>query len=379
MNFEYTEEQIMAQQSARDLAQKEFIKDVIERDAKAIFPKKHVQTLAEMGFMGMQVAPEWDGTGMDTISYVLAIEEISKIDSSLGVIMSVNNSLVCWPIENYGTDEQKEKYLKPLARGDKLGAFLLSEPEAGSDATKQRTTAVDKGDHFIVNGTKNWITNGGTADTYVLIAHTHPEQGHKGINAFVIDSKLDGISLGPHEDKMGMRSSDTHSVMFTDVKVPKENRLGDDGMGFKIAMKTLEGGRLGIAAQALGLASGAYELALKYAQERKAFGTEIINHQDVAFKLADMATEIEQMRLLALNAAWLKDQGKSYGTASAMAKLACAEKAMKITTDAVQIHGGYGYVKEYHVERLMRDAKLTQIYEGTSEIQKIVISRAIRG
>jgi alkylation response protein AidB-like acyl-CoA dehydrogenase len=378
MNFEYTEEQIMAQQSARDLAQKEFIKDVIERDAKAIFPKEHVKTLAEMGFMGMQVDPKWDGTGMDTISYVLAIEEISKVDSSLGVIMSVNNSLVCWPIENYGSDEQKEKYLKPLARGDKLGAFLLSEPEAGSDATKQRTTAVDEGDHYLINGTKNWITNGGTADTYVVIAHTHPEQGHRGINAFVIDSKLEGISVGVHEDKMGMRSSDTHSVMFTDVKVPKENRLGDDGMGFKIAMKTLEGGRLGIAAQALGLASGAYELALKYAQERKAFGTEIINHQDVAFKLADMATEIEQMRLLALNAAWLKDQGKSYGTASAMAKLACAEKAMKITTDAVQIHGGYGYVKEYHVERLMRDAKLTQIYEGTSEIQKIVISRAIR-
>jgi alkylation response protein AidB-like acyl-CoA dehydrogenase len=300
MNFEYTEEQIMAQQSARDLAQKEFIKDVIERDAKAIFPKEHVKTLAEMGFMGMQVDPKWDGTGMDTISYVLAIEEISKVDSSLGVIMSVNNSLVCWPIENYGSDEQKEKYLKPLARGDKLGAFLLSEPEAGSDATKQRTTAVDKGDHYLINGTKNWITNGGTADTYVVIAHTHPEQGHRGINAFVIDSKLEGISVGVHEDKMGMRSSDTHSVMFTDVKVPKENRLGDDGMGFKIAMKTLEGGRLGIAAQALGLASGAYELALKYAQERKAFGTEIINHQDVAFKLADMATEIEQIRLLAL-------------------------------------------------------------------------------
>ena len=379
MNFEYTEEQIMAQQSARDLAQKEFIKDVIERDTNATFPKDHVKQLAELGFMGMQVDPEWDGTGMDTISYVLAIEEISKVDSSLGVILSVNNSLVCWPIQTYGTDEQKEKYLKPLARGDKLGAFLLSEPEAGSDATKQRTTAVDKGDYYLINGTKNWITNGGSAHTYVVIAHTHPEKGHRGINAFVMDSKLEGISVGPHEDKMGMRSSDTHSVMFTDVKVPKENRLGDDGMGFKIAMKTLEGGRLGIAAQALGLASGAYELALKYAQERKAFGTEIINHQDVAFKLADMATEIEQMRLLTLQAAWLKDQGKSYGTASAMAKLTCAEKAMKITTDAVQIHGGYGYVKEYHVERLMRDAKLTQIYEGTSEIQKIVISRAIRG
>ncbi len=379
MNFEFTEEQIMAQQSARDLAQKEFITDAIERDTNATFPEKHVKTLAEMGFMGMQVDQKYDGTGMDTISYVLAIEEISKVDSSLGVIMSVNNSLVCWPIQKFGNEEQKEKFLKPLARGDKLGAFLLSEPEAGSDATKQRTIAEDKGDYYLINGTKNWITNGGTADTYVLIAHTHPEKGHKGINAFVIDSKLDGISLGVHEDKMGMRSSDTHSVMFTDVKIPKENRLGDDGQGFKIAMQTLEGGRLGIAAQALGLASGAYELALKYAQERKAFGTEIINHQDVAFKLADMATEIESMRLLALHAAWLKDQNKRFGTASAMAKLACAEKAMKITTDAVQIHGGYGYVKEYHVERLMRDAKLTQIYEGTSEIQKIVISRAIRG
>lgn len=379
MNFEYTEEQIMAQQSARDLAQKEFIKDVIERDAKAIFPKEHVQKLAGLGFMGMQVDPQYDGTGMDTISYVLAIEEISKVDSSLGVIMSVNNSLVCWPIQTYGNEEQKEKYLKPLARGDKLGAFLLSEPEAGSDATKQRTTAIDKGDYYLINGTKNWITNGGSADTYVVVAHTHPEKGHRGINAFVMDSKLEGISVGVHEDKMGMRSSDTHSVMFTDVKVPKENRLGDDGMGFKIAMKTLEGGRLGIAAQALGLASGSYELALKYAQERKAFGTEIINHQDIAFKLADMATEIESMRLLTLYAAWLKDSNKAYGTASAMAKLTCAEKAMKITTDSVQIHGGYGYVKEYHVERLMRDAKLTQIYEGTSEIQKIVISRAISG
>ncbi|ALO16502.1 Acyl-CoA dehydrogenase [Salinivirga cyanobacteriivorans] len=377
MHFEYTEEQLMAQQSARDLAQKEFIKDVIERDTNAIFPEKHVKKLAELGFMGMQVDPKYDGTGMDTVSYVLAIEEISKVDSSLGVIMSVNNSLVCFPIEKYGNEEQKEKYLKPLARGDKLGAFLLSEPEAGSDATRQRTIAEDKGDHYVINGTKNWITSGNSADTYVVIAHTHPEKGHKGINAFIVDRHSEGISPGQHEDKMGMRSSDTHSVMFSDVKVPKENRLSDDGMGFKIAMKTLEAGRLGIAAQALGLASGAYELSLKYAKERKAFGTEIINHQAIAFKLADMATDIEMMRLLAFKAAWLKDNGKPFGTASAMAKLACADKAMQITTEAVQIHGGYGYVKEYHVERLMRDAKLTQIYEGTSEIQKIVISRAI--
>mgnify|MGYP006273764933 FL=1 len=377
MHFEYTEEQLMAQQSARDLAQKEFIKDVIERDTNAIFPEKHVKKLAELGFMGMQVDPKYDGTGMDTVSYVLAIEEISKVDSSLGVIMSVNNSLVCFPIEKYGNEEQKEKYLKPLARGDKLGAFLLSEPEAGSDATRQRTIAEDKGGHYVINGTKNWITSGNSADTYVVIAHTHPEKGHKGINAFIVDRNSEGISTGQHEDKMGMRSSDTHSVMFSDVKVPKENRLGDDGMGFKIAMKTLEAGRLGIAAQALGLASGAYELSLKYAKERKAFGTEIINHQAIAFKLADMATEIEMMRLLAFKAAWLKDNGKPFGTESAMAKLACADKAMQITTEAVQIHGGYGYVKEYHVERLMRDAKLTQIYEGTSEIQKIVISRAI--
>ncbi len=377
MNFEYTEEQIMAQQSARDLAQREFILDVIERDTNCIFPEKHVKKLAELGFLGMQVDPEYDGTGMDTISYVLALEEISKVDSSLGVIMSVNNSLVAWEIQEYGTEEQKEKFLKPLARGEKIGAFLLSEPEAGSDATMQRTTAIDKGDHYLVNGVKNWITNGNSAGTYVVIAQTDPEKGHKGINALIVDRHSEGISLGQHEDKMGMRSSDTHSVMFTDVKVPKENRIGEDGFGFKLAMKTLEGGRLGIAAQALGLASGAYELALKYAQERKAFGKEIIKHQAIAFKLADMATEIEAMRFLCLKAAWLKDNKQPYGTASAMAKLYCAETAMKITTEAVQIFGGYGYVKEYHVERLMRDAKLTQIYEGTSEIQKIVISRAI--
>lgn len=377
MNFDYTEEQIMAQQSARDFAQRELIVDVIERDTKSIFPTEHIKKLAELGFLGMQVAPEYDGTGMDTISYVLAMEEISKVDSSVGVIMSVNNSLVSWPLQEYGTEEQKEKFLKPLARGEKIGAFLLSEPEAGSDATSQRTTAIDKGDHYLVNGVKNWITNGNSASTYIVIAQTDAEKGHKGINALIVDRHAEGISLGQHEDKMGMRSSDTHSVMFTDVKVPKENRIGEDGFGFKLAMKTLEGGRLGIASQALGLASGAYELALKYAQERKAFGKEIIHHQAIAFKLADMATEIEAMRFLCLKAAWLKDNKKPFGTASAMAKLYCAETAMKITTEAVQIHGGYGYVKEYHVERLMRDAKLTQIYEGTSEVQKIVISRAI--
>jgi len=377
MNFEYTEEQLMAQQSARDFAQRELILDVIERDTKAEFPTEHIKKIGELGFLGMQIDPEYDGTGMDTISYVLAMEEISKVDSSVGVIMSVNNSLVAWGLQKYGTEEQKEKFLKPLARGDKIGAFLLSEPEAGSDATSQRTTAIDKGDHYLVNGVKNWITNGNSASTYILIAQTDAEKGHKGINALIVDRHSEGISLGQHEDKMGMRSSDTHSVMFTDVKVPKKNRIGEDGSGFKFAMKSLEGGRLGIAAQALGIASGAYELALKYSQERKAFGKEIIKHQAIAFKLADMATEIEAMRFLCLKAAWLKDNNKPFGTESAMAKLYCAETAMKITTEAVQIHGGYGYVKEYHVERLMRDAKLTQIYEGTSEVQKIVISRAI--
>ena len=376
MNFEYTEEQLMAQQSARDFAQRELILDVIERDTKAEFPTQHVKKLAELGFLGMLVDPKYDGTGMDTISYVLAMEEISKVDASVAVIMSVNNSLVAYGLEKFGTEEQKENYLKPLARGDKIGAFLLSEPEAGSDATMQRTTAVDKGDYYLVNGTKNWITSANSASTYLVIAQTHPDKGHKGINVLIVDRHADGISLGPHEDKMGMRSSDTHSVMFTDVKVPKENRIGEDGFGFKFAMKTLEGGRLGIAAQALGLASGAFELALKYAHERKTFGKEIIHHQAIAFKFADMATEIEAARLLCLKAAWLKDNNQPYGTASAMAKLYCAETAMKVTTEAVQILGGYGYVKEYHVERLMRDAKLTQIYEGTSEIQKIVISRA---
>jgi len=377
MNFEFTEEQIMIQQSARDYAQRELIKDVLERDAKAEFPTHHVKALADLGFLGMLVDTKYDGGGMDTVSYVLAMEEISKIDSSVSVIMSVNNSLVCYGIEAFGTEDQKEKWLKPLARGEKIGAFLLSEPEAGSDATSQRTTAIDKGDHYLVNGVKNWITSGNSASTYVLIAQTHPDKGHKGINAFLVDRHSPGITLGPHEDKMGMRSSDTHSVMFTDVIIPKENRLGEDGFGFKFAMKTLEGGRIGIAAQALGIAQGAFDRALQYSKERKTFGTEIINHQAIAFKLAEMHTRIEAARFFCLKSAWLKDQGKPYGTASAMAKYWAAETAMYVTTEAVQIHGGYGYVKEYHVERLMREAKLTQIYEGTSEIQLMIISRAI--
>ncbi len=375
MNFELTEEQLMIQQAARDYAQRELIKDVTERDTKAEFPTEHVRNLAELGFMGIMVDPKYDGSGMDTISYVLAMEELSKVDASASVIVSVNNSLVCYGIEKYGTEAQKEKFLKPLARGEKIGAFLLSEPEAGSDATSQRTTAEDKGDYYLVNGTKNWITNANSASTYVLIAQTHPEKKHKGINALLVDKNTPGISLGPHEDKMGMRSSDTHSVMFTDVKVPKENRIGEDGFGFKFAMKVLEGGRIGIAAQALGLAAGALERATAYAKERKAFGTVIANHQAIAFKLADMAVKVENARNLCLKAAWLKDQGKPFGVASAMAKQYAADIAMEVTTEAVQIHGGYGYVKEYHVERLMREAKLTQIYEGTSEIQKIVISR----
>ena len=375
MNFEFTEEQLMIQQAARDYAQRELIKDVIERDAKAEFPAHHVKNLADLGFMGIMVDPEYDGSGMDTVSYVLAMEELSKVDGSASVIVSVNNSLVCYGLQAFGSDHIKEKYLKPLARGEVLGAFLLSEPEAGSDATSQRTTAEDMGDYYLVNGTKNWITNANSASTYILIAQTHPEKKHKGINAFVVEKNTPGITLGPHEDKMGMRSSDTHSVMFNDVKIPKENRIGEDGFGFKFAMKVLEGGRIGIAAQALGLASGALERAVAYSKERKAFGTEIANHQAIAFKLADMAVKVENARNLCLKAAWLKDQGKPYGVASAMAKQYAADIAMEVTTEAVQIHGGYGYTKEYHVERLMREAKLTQIYEGTSEIQKIVISR----
>lgn len=375
MNFEFTEEHEMIRQAARDFAQRELIQDVIERDNKGEFLHDHLKTMAELGFLGMTVDAEYGGGGMDTISYVLAMEEISKVDASASVVMSVNNSLVCWGVQVYGTPEQKEKYLRPLASGEKIGAFLLSEPEAGSDATMQRTLAEDKGDHYLVNGTKNWITNAGSGSVYILIAQTHPEKGHRGINALIVDKDTPGISLAPHEDKMGMRSSDTHSVMFTDVKVPKENRIGEDGFGFKFAMKVLETGRLGIAAQALGLASGALERSVQYAKERKAFGKEIACHQAIAFKLADMAVKVENGRNLCLKAAWLKDQGKPFGVLSSMAKLYCADMAMEVTTEAVQIHGGYGYVKEYHVERLMREAKLTQIYEGTSEIQKIIISR----
>lgn len=377
MNFEFTEEQLMIQQAAKDFAERELLHDVIERDAKGIFAADRVKKLAELGFLGMMTDPKYGGGGMDTVSYVLAMEELSKVDSSISVLMSVCNSLVNWGLETYGNEEQKQKYLVPLAAGEKIGAFLLSEPEAGSDATKQRTTAVDKGDHYLVNGTKNWITNANCASTYLVMAQTDPEKGHKGINALIVDKDTPGISLGPHEDKMGMRASDTHSVMFSDVKVPKENRIGADGFGFSFAMKTLDGGRIGIAAQALGIASGAFERALNYSKERKAFGTLISNHQAIAFKLADMAVKIENARNLCLKAAWLKDQKQPFGYASAMAKQYCADIAMEVTTEAVQIHGGYGYVKEYHVERLMREAKLTQIYEGTSEIQKIVISRAL--
>jgi len=377
MNFELTEEHLMIQQAARDYAQRELIQDVLERDEKAEYPAKHMKNIAELGFLGMMIDPDYDGGGMDTISYILAMEEFSKIDASVSVIMSINNSLVCYGLQKFGNEEQKQKYLKALARGDVIGAFLLSEPEAGSDATHQHTTAEDKGDYYLMNGTKNWISNANSASTYIVIAQTHPEKKHRGINAFIVEKDSPGISLGPHEDKMGMRSSDTHSVMFSDVKVPKENRIGEDGFGFKFAMQVLEAGRLGIAAQALGIASGALDRSIAYAKERKAFGTEIANHQSVAFKLADMALKVENARNLCLKAAWLKDNGKPFGSASAMAKLYAADIAMEVTTEAVQIHGGYGYVKEYHVERLMREAKLTQIYEGTSEIQKIVISRSL--
>ncbi len=377
MNFEFTEEQLMIKQAARDYAQRELLLDVLERDEKGIFPEKHIKNLAELGFMGMMVDPEYGGSGMDTISYILAMEEISKIDASVSVIMSVNNSLVCYGLDKFGNEEQKQKYLVPVATGEKIGAFLLSEPEAGSDATHQNTSAEDKGDHYLINGTKNWITSANSASVYIVIAQTHPEKKHKGINAFIVDKDSPGISLGPHEDKMGMRSSDTHSVMFSDVVVPKENRIGEDGFGFKFAMKVLEAGRIGIASQAVGLASGALERATAYSKERKAFGTEIANHQAIAFKLADMAVKVENARNLCLKAGWLKDNHKSITVPSAMAKQYAADIAMEVTTEAVQIHGGYGYVKEYHVERLMREAKLTQIYEGTSEVQKIVISRDV--
>ncbi len=377
MHFQFTEEQELIRQTARDYARRELVKDVIERDTGAIYPANHVKNIADLGFFGMMVDDQYGGVQTDNISYALALEEISKIDSSVAVIMAVHNSLTCYGIQTYGNEEQKARFLPRLTSGEHIGAFLLSEPDAGSDASFQKTTAVDKGDHYLVNGVKNWITSGQTGKVYLLMAQTWPEKGHKGINAFIVDKDSPGISIGPHEDKMGMRSSDTHSVMFNDVKVPRENRIGEDGFGFRFAMKLLEGGRIGIAAQALGIAAGAYELSLKYAKERKAFGTEIINHQAIAFKLADMATEIEAARMMVLKAAWLKDQGLPHGTESAMAKLIATDVAMKTTTEAVQIHGGYGYVKEYHVERLMREAKLTQIYEGTSEIQKLIISRAI--
>ena len=377
MDFKLTEEHLMIQKAARDFAQSELLPGVIERDEKQIFPTEQMKKMGELGFLGMMVDPKYGGSGLDTISYVLAMEEISKIDASASVVMSVNNSLVCWGLQTYGTEEQKQKYLTRLATGEIIGAFCLSEPEAGSDATSQKTTAIDKGDHYLLNGTKNWITNGGTADVYLVIAQTDIEKRHRGINALIVEKGMPGFEIGPKEQKLGIRGSDTHSLMFTDVKVPKENRIGEDGFGFKFAMKTLSGGRIGIASQALGIASGAYELALKYSKERKAFGTEICNHQAIAFKLADMAVQIEAARHLCMKAAWDKDNHENYDLSGAMAKLYASQVAMDTTIEAVQIHGGNGYVKEYHVERLMRDAKITQIYEGTSEIQKIVISRAI--
>jgi len=377
MDFVLTEEQLSVRDAARDFAQNVLKPGVIERDENMSFPKEEVKQLGELGFLGMMIDPKYGGGGMDTVSYVLAIEEISKVDASTSVVMSVNNSLVCWGIEEYGTEEQKEKYLKPLAKGEVLGAFCLSEPEAGSDATSQKTTAVDMGDHYLLNGTKNWITNGSTASYYLVMAQTDAEKGHRGINTFIVERDWEGFTVSAKERKLGIRASDTTSLLFQDVKVPKENRIGEDGFGFKFAMKTLEGGRIGIAAQALGIASGAYELSLQYSKERKAFGKEISKHQAIQFKLADMATEIEAARLLCLKAAWQKDRGQSYTLSGSMAKVFASEVAMKTTVEAVQVHGGYGYVKEYHVERLMRDAKITQIYEGTSEIQRIVISRSI--
>lgn len=382
MNFQLSEEQNMIVQAARDFARQQCLPGVIERDELQQFPKEQISQLADLGFMGLMVSQDYGGAGMDTISYVLAMEEISKIDASVSVSMSVNNSLVCWGLEEYGTEAQKQKYLQPLAQGKKdgeiyIGAFLLSEPEAGSDATSQRTVAEDKGDHYLLNGTKNWITNGNSASVYLVMAQTDPSKGPKGISAFIVEKNWPGVTVGAKENKMGIRASDTHSILFNDVKVPKENLIKDLGFGFTFAMKTLAGGRIGIAAQALGIASGAYELSVAYAKERKAFGTEIANHQAIQFKLADMATRIEASRLLCLKAAWEKDNGLDYTLSSSMAKLHASETAMWVATEAVQIHGGYGYVKEYHVERLMRDAKITQIYEGTSEVQRIVIGRQI--
>ncbi|HEX8563259.1 MAG TPA: acyl-CoA dehydrogenase [Flavobacterium sp.] len=377
MDFNLTEEHLMIQQAARDFAQSELLPGVIERDEKQQFPAEQIKMMGELGFMGMMVDPKYGGSGLDTVSYVLAMEEISKVDASASVVMSVNNSLVCWGLQAFGSEEQKQKYLPRLASGEIIGAFCLSEPEAGSDATSQKTTAIDRGDHYLLNGTKNWITNGNTASVYIVIAQTDVEKKHKGINALIVEKDMPGFEIGPKEQKLGIRGSDTHSLMFSDVKVPKENRIGEDGFGFKFAMKTLAGGRIGIASQALGIASGAYELALKYSKERKAFGKEISQHQAIAFKLADMAVNIEAARHLCMKAAWDKDQHRNYDLSGAMAKLFASQVAMDTAIEAVQIHGGNGYVKEYHVERFMRDAKITQIYEGTSEIQKIVISRSI--
>jgi alkylation response protein AidB-like acyl-CoA dehydrogenase len=377
MNFHLTEEQLAVQEAARDFAQSELLPGVIDRDTEARFPKEQIQKMGALGFMGMMVEPSYGGGGMDTISYVIAMEELSKIDASASVSMSVNNSLVCWGLEKYGTEEQKQTYLTKLATGEALGAFCLSEPEAGSDATSQQTRATLEGDYYLLNGTKNWITNGSSASIYLVIAQTDPSKGHKGISVFIVERGWEGFVVGKKEDKLGIRGSDTHSLLFTDVKVPVQNRIGAEGFGFTFAMETLNGGRIGIAAQALGIASGAYELALAYSKERKAFGKPISQHQAIQFKLADMATQIEAARLLVYKAAWLKDQGEDYAQASAMAKLYASEVAMNVTVEAVQVHGGYGYVKEYHVERLMRDAKITQIYEGTSEIQRIVISRNV--
>ena len=377
MDFSLSEEHIMIRDAARDFARTELLPGVIERDTHQKFPTEQVKKMGELGFLGMMVDPKYGGGGMDSISYVLVMEELSKVDASCSVIVSVNNSLVCYGLQAYGNEEQKQKYLTKLATGEKLGAFCLSEPEAGSDATSQQTTAIDMGDHYVLNGTKNWITNGSSADYYLVIAQTHKDLKHKGINAFIVEKEWAGFEIGPKEDKLGIRGSDTHSLIFNDVKVPKENRIGEDGFAFKFAMKTLSGGRIGIAAQALGIAAGAYDLAREYSKVRKAFGTEICNHQAIAFKLADMHTSIEAARLLVMKAAWEKDQGLNYDMSGAMAKLYASQVAMDVSIEAVQVHGGNGYVKEYHVERLMRDAKITQIYEGTSEIQKIVISRGL--
>jgi alkylation response protein AidB-like acyl-CoA dehydrogenase len=377
MHFKLSDEQIMVREAAREFAQTELLPGVIARDEAQEFPDNLVKKMGALGFMGIMVSPKYGGSGMDTLTYALIMEELSKVDASASVMVSVNNSLVCYGLEAYGSDSQKEKYLPKLAAGEWIGAFCLSEPEAGSDATSQSTTAIDKGDYYLLNGTKNWITNGGRAQIYLVVAQTDRNKGHKGINVFILERGMPGFEVGPKENKLGIRGSDTHTLQFNDVKIPKENRIGEDGFGFKFAMKTLSGGRIGIAAQALGIAAGAYELSLKYSKERKAFGTEISNHQAIAFKLAEMATDIEAARLLVYKAARDKDVGNKYDTSSAMAKLYASKVAMQHTVEAVQIHGGNGFVKDYHVERLMRDAKITQIYEGTSEIQKIVISRAV--